>query len=518
MKGRIAVAVLKIRYKSPGYREYEYIGAQRQITGVVSRIRDICKEFAEKEPDAMWIVGLPEHCFFNPPDPDSNSEYFERSPIALDDKNFMHAQMAALVKEFPQLTVIAGSVKVARPLVDEKSKSTTQKKLAQLDDYYKHHKKVGGGNLALEYKRVEQIRKKTAKKSEAEIKKDKNLKRMDLVSNTTYIYTAPPVDDKKEVAVKVIKHRKSSPYSETAPEDQLFRPASTKTHHPVYHLQHPVTKEDVVMGHEICMEHWMGVLCATAKEKPLIHFVASDHVDLSYNHIYGQYAIQADTRDAPRLVVTDEALLKNDNVRLYTRSLSSDAKLSKPLQPVFPVYFTVRDWFRVHRAEYKVVLDALNKIKNNFAQAESKSKASALGNLQKELFALALPKENKLFLLTKNLLEMEKAKPKPDYKSFLEKRIKVLEKEQRALEAIYLGLPTTELQGDVFEYARKYLNEILLPPTWFFGLFSSAVQDRSNEKLFLTAKEILKQMDDHGKAPALDKKQDDLDGIQLRLK
>src|SRR5262245_40027671 len=99
---KIAVVALDINRSDDAFDEYEKLSGEEKIKYVEKRIKDICEQLKDKEPDAMWVVTWREYGITEG-GPESRS-------ISNELKKQFKAAMLDLTRAYPNLTILAGTV------------------------------------------------------------------------------------------------------------------------------------------------------------------------------------------------------------------------------------------------------------------------------------------------------------------------------------------------------------------------------------------------------------------------
>jgi hypothetical protein len=131
------------------------------------------------------------------------------------------------------------------------------------------------------------------------MKDKKHFPELHAYSNICYVFTS------KNGEPKVFRHDKSAPYEETT-ENEIWYDKKFKPHHipkvfcparqmyskQIFTLEHPVTREPIDIGVEICREHVVGLLKhSSPQKKPLLHFLLSASCSVDDNNMHCQHSL-----------------------------------------------------------------------------------------------------------------------------------------------------------------------------------------------------------------------------------
>lgn len=383
MRDRIVLAALDANKNDINYKKLKSLSADQQIKQIENSIRDICADLSKREPDAMWIVSWREYGIS-----DGDSRFL--SPEA---KQLLKSTMQNLTKEFRNLAIISGTVPTKRHFDQFESKE----KLEQLTKAYAESEWLAGEEKKAEDEQVFLHLQKVDR-----LKQEENKEGIDVVRNTCYVFQGGEIQ----------RHDKTAPYLETllsedadvsadALNNIVFQPGRGKTNNPIITLVHPSGKEFKV-GIEICREHRFGTLKnRSPDEKPLIHLVMSDGMDIFLDKLHGVYAMHLDSYAKPKLILSKE-VLQSQQVKFYRMNLLEDEKkLIGPLQPLYPFEFYMLDLLNAKLAEFPSkksqkyqVLDQLReKVIANLGKVEASTYYdSLLDEIEKNYALLTAPR------------------------------------------------------------------------------------------------------------------------------
>jgi hypothetical protein len=313
---RIAIIALDINTDDTNYSKYRRLTVDKKIERIEARIRFICEELKKTEKNAMWIVTWREYGI---------TQNIYRS-ITATDKKLLKQTMQKLVQDFsPNLTILAGTVSTRRNLLD-------QTKLQNIRKYYANY----------EWIKTEEGPNQYFSNEESKLNKVKidNKNSTSILRNTCYIF------HNKEI----LRHDKIAPIHEDAGNpflfllEPIFQPGNKKNNSSYFELIHPFTNSPISIGLEICREHRFEILKRSTTKKPFLHFVLSSSIDLVLDKIYGEYVIQLDSENKPRLLLTKNEDINKIPIHLYQSNLIvKDNQLSGPLQPLYPFEKCITD-------------------------------------------------------------------------------------------------------------------------------------------------------------------------------
>lgn len=318
-ESKYVLVALNMSKLSDDFEAFEALSAKEKIQLVEDHIHAICIELQTKEPDAMWIVSWQEYGI---------TEKGAAKGLPREVKTLLKEKMQALTEQYPQLTIIAGTVSTKTHVQDEA-------KLKRINTYYENHPWVEEKEIReLKRKRVEieKNRVKTALASYAT-----HPQGFDVLRNTSFVFNGK----------SIWRHDKMTPVDEQTYQDRkaLFQTGNKKNprNDSCVTIAHPITGEAVTLGVEICNEHTLAVLKETAAQKPYFHFVMSDSVGLKLDNLYGDYALQLDSRYKPRVILSHPDHAESAPVHLYQNNIDQPPSLIGPLQPIYPFVYQVRD-------------------------------------------------------------------------------------------------------------------------------------------------------------------------------
>lgn len=347
MQNRIAIVCLDLNESHLKFNDYNGLSAVAKIKKIAEHIRLCCIQLLETHQSAMWIVALREHAIT-----DANSKF-----ISVKDKKFLKSVMLEITSEFPNLTIIAGTVITKKHF----SGDVLQNKLANIQLSYDEQKGIDEEEKTGGIERDYQISLHRNKVLEVDIQ-DKGV---DVLRHTTYVFSAGEIK----------RHDKTIPFNEFIEKDMLthssaiFSPGKITTRDPYISLTHPITKVPINIGIEICREHSFGVLQAASKNraKPTIHFLLSDSIHFKVDKVHGEYLVQLDSMYESKLIQTETPsgasrceLLQMDmldrNPHLINRS-----KIHRPFESKFK---NILHKANIHENGNPEMYDELNVIMN----------------------------------------------------------------------------------------------------------------------------------------------------------
>jgi hypothetical protein len=310
MQGRIKVVALDIIKKSNESQYFNFMQEKiiyERILFLAKRITEIAEELKIQAPDSMWIIVWREYGIQGSARPAIN--------IIPEMKDFFKNQMVKLTRKYPQLTIIAGTI-VTKELI-------TREKLHDIKKYYSDLQQ--GFNSEILSKNSQLIK---HQQEVLDLEQNTAIKKIFALRNTCYIF----------FSTRAIRcHDKVMPYRENNYTNAVFQAAKKNNKNPMVQIPHPITKEQITIGIEICYEHYCGLLKSSQHPKPLLQFVLSASSNVQADYIFSDYLIHVDSLSKPRMAVS-EAMTNVEELRveLYEANLFKTDNLRGPLLPVYP--------------------------------------------------------------------------------------------------------------------------------------------------------------------------------------
>lgn len=325
---RLAVVVLDLR-KDRRYAEmHRLLNFHEQLARLEAHIKNACESLKEKEPTAPWIVTWREHGVFGFP------------YVSQIEKQIYKQRLAALTQQYPQLTIIAGTIKYARIYYfsgaeSERNKRHQQinakRKFSEIAQGYRSLSWMGPREWHIDQRNQfnEHIEHFTANQiSERSVLKT-------VVRNVSYVF------QKGEC---VARHDKTAPWDEVS---DCGRPRYNtifqcgKDRNLSSYVELDINGQALPIGIEICREHCFGVLkreCLIGnKSKPILHFVLSDSIDLRAIELHGHFVVHADSKAEPGLYGVGNPDDTAVNPVLYTSNLHSEMPVLKMVGQPTPI-------------------------------------------------------------------------------------------------------------------------------------------------------------------------------------
>jgi len=311
LTSRIVLIALDMNKFDYDENKYFLLSTEEQVKLIEQRIRYICDELKNKEPDAMWIVAWREYGIG------------EKRTIVPKDKKLLKQTMQKLIQEFhPNLTIVAGTIST-RKHVNDLTKLKNIKKFYDEHSWIRERERAESTNpehynLDKEIKIIDDLQ---------QLMPDTGI---DVLRNTCYVFHNQDT----------WRHDKMSPFEEEKDllhKQTVFQPGNKKNNMPYCELTHPFTQFAVTIGTEICREHYFATLRTKSDRKPMFHFIISASLPLIISNIYGEYALQLDSINKPRLILTRNEDFQTLPIHLYqSNMLEKNHNLSGPLQPLYP--------------------------------------------------------------------------------------------------------------------------------------------------------------------------------------
>jgi hypothetical protein len=235
MTDKIIVVALNI---PKVWNEYAQLNGMQKIELVKDNIVSICEELKKSNPNATWIIAWREYGI---------TEGLEERSISSQAKNFLKDEMAALVKQYPNLRIIAGTVATRSNKSVEKAKEHfalySDKNIVRIiAEKEKEDKDV---ELSSHIGRFEKILKNKDLKLEG--------KPIQIMRNTCYIFTPVGIQRKEKNAPYQELHEDKNVDAHTA-----YRVGKeNKSINSLIKIP-DVRGEGVAIGIEICREHALG--------------------------------------------------------------------------------------------------------------------------------------------------------------------------------------------------------------------------------------------------------------------
>ncbi len=302
----VALEILQ-RYNEDAYSSLEKESFDNQLNIFTNKIKEICKKLDEENASKPWIIAWREYGLT-----DGNERGIPNRYLSLDQKRKLKDEMSQLTKDYPQLTIIAGTVATQRPIHPEKKPEVEQEVKTEADEQSKKQSdKIHKLKEAIEKPVYEDYEAATAK-AKTKLRTLLMMNDFFVVKNTSYVFSNGSC---------IAKHDKTVQFEETAgfePADKvIFKPGKAKSHN-------PVINENI--GIEICAEHGDGYMRqhieVTHQPKPLIQFILSASKNFDEQNFVSPYAVHIDSEYKTQLITN---IRKQDaEVTLYTCNVLSD--------------------------------------------------------------------------------------------------------------------------------------------------------------------------------------------------
>jgi hypothetical protein len=295
---------IRITIDPKNFQIYSKKSAIDKIAFLAQRIENLCEQQQDKDPTAVWIITWRENAIW---EPDSDQ-------ISNEVKKHFKNEMSQLTKKFPQLTLIAGTVRTQKQVKDN-----VANKLTSIESYYKEHQWILNKENKLKHDTDKTMQRHLERVNALQAN---NTAEINVIRNTCYIFNNGNIE----------RHDKSSPYrteffnskGQRIP-NSIFQPAKGRNKNPIFTIKNPLAQTTFEIGIEICREHFLGLLKQTQKTKPLLHFVLSDRVEVTESNKYGSYFMHIDSLAKPALTIDKEAVdLKLPDVIFYRNNLLQD--------------------------------------------------------------------------------------------------------------------------------------------------------------------------------------------------
>ncbi len=355
---RIAIVALNSHLVDKDYTAFGLLTVENKLTKLKNRIINICKQLQQREPNAMWMIVWREHCI--------TSETGESLTTA--NKQLYEAMLQEITMQYPQLTVIGGTILTKKTYYVKKSKQHALNKLNKIKDFFqnncqwiKENEVINGWESGI-------------KNEEKVLREAKELcvfpsTTFDLYRNTCLVLKGDEIGKQDKIALK------DETAYETSRELKVFQPGNKHNAAAFYEQDHPKTGMLITYGIEICHEHQFSVLKKIyPNEKPLIHFVLSNYISLRLHHLHGYYALQLDSKYMPRLLYLgdyNDPRIPMLSMVFYQNNLLDyhDHSLQGPFDPIYPFEKQVIDlldqFISLHKEYYA---SPILKLKNKFIE------------------------------------------------------------------------------------------------------------------------------------------------------
>jgi len=344
MTHKIALVALNMNKNADTFEDFDKLPAEEKVLLIKQRIKDICADLQKAEPDSMWLVSWREFGI---------TDKGESKALPRSVKKMLQKEMQELTRQYPQLTIIAGTLSTL-------SHSTDPDKLNRIKNYYDNHPWVKTRESSkLKDKHILNEQAKVGKALESEAISREGF---DAIRNTCFVFNGNDIWN----------HDKITPVYEKnyANRNALFQPGSKKNPQNSSYLTlfHPSTGEPIRVGVEICREHLFGVLHKSEEDKALIHLILSDSIGMKLNHLQGEYALQLDSKFKPQLILTQTSD-NNFQFHFYQDDIEEPHQLKGPLKPVYPFVLQVNDKFNAAIEQFPDKKEILFEIQCRFLSA-----------------------------------------------------------------------------------------------------------------------------------------------------
>lgn len=355
MQDRTIVVALDMMKDDP---EFAKLGAKQQIDLLTTKITELYKDLHAKDPKAMIMIAWPENGICEP-----TSKFVDISV-----KEYLQTKMSDLITEMPFLTIVAGSISVARPLMKTEHKAeTAEDKLKKHISRYTHDftVKVEAAEAQMSVATAQVDLHKTSAKKLLEPRERKD--EIVVISNTAYVFQSENKDGKQ--TPKIIKYRKMVPFFEIKSPAEVFRPGSANTGGSLITLCHPHSGKPFKLMIDICYEHFFAKLKNLA-EKPLLQLIISDTCSLNPSQLLGQHVVHIDAQRHPSHIDMHTES-KANGIEVHTAKLSNKTAIKGPIASFYPLECKLL-------AEIDAKLHELTELKDHFAELKTIEKFSDL--------------------------------------------------------------------------------------------------------------------------------------------
>ncbi len=341
MTAEIIITALDVRDDQDEYGVYAHLSAVEKMVRIKKRIIDICEQLKKQHPNAMWILAWQESAIFGKRG--LNNEFLGKGIHSHLAARFKY-QMSELTKRFPNLTIIAGTLPVRKPVQNIGQLNAIKRSYRPYQWISVVEKNVLEDDLEAPYTlpfktHLNQV--------SIFIENKKQVPDLHAYSKICYIFTS------KNGEPKIFRHDKSAPFEET--ENEVWYDKKFKPHHipdvfcparpmhskQIFTLEHPTTKEPIDIGVEICREHVIGLLKhLNPEKKPLLHFILSASCYVDNNNMHCQHSlIHIDSQKEPELRALKGVFeqykitfLKNDLLKEDTKLIDLTQKPKRRLK------------------------------------------------------------------------------------------------------------------------------------------------------------------------------------------
>jgi hypothetical protein len=281
-KSRVAIITLNILRDKPGYSIYRQLDAVEKIKLLITQINFQCEKLNRTEANAMWLMAWRENGVT-----DSDTSF-----VSSITKSYLKTELVKLTIRYPQLVVVGGlsSVKTFKDI-------GCHKKLNEVAEYYQLHQgyidKHTDESVKIQWDRhLKQFKQVQASRTIT----------LDVLRNTVYIFQQG----------RKLKHDKICPFHETMQKNPLsgiidhwenfiFQPAKKPNAENFFTLRHPVTRQSISIGVEICFEHYAGYFKSTTTNQALLQLVLSDYVVREIKNMSASFLIHIDSIYSPTI-------------------------------------------------------------------------------------------------------------------------------------------------------------------------------------------------------------------------
>lgn len=281
-----------------------------QLNEMSGYIQKICQELDSKEKDAEWIIVWKEYGLTNK----------ESIFIDVNQKARLKEVMSALTKDYPQLTIVSGTVATKKTIHAMDSSKIDHDKRQKIIDAY-------GENTYLD----------SFEDAEVNRVRDHALKTVNLpgffsvVLNSAYVFNGGNC---------IHRHDKTASWQETGNLlNAVFRPGKGTARSAYINKKY---------GIEICREHHFDTLNNDIKnegdEPPLIQFVLSSPVELTAKHMASPHMINLDCHRGVRWCTeVDKSNSEVDVYKFDPRSMTPALEVVQPRDKIQLLYDFVEE-------------------------------------------------------------------------------------------------------------------------------------------------------------------------------
>jgi hypothetical protein len=307
LKSRVVIIGLHAPSNVPYYPSFAAFSADEKIRRLTNRIHQLCENLSKQEQHAMWIIAWREQGIT-----DANTHF-----ISNNSKKLLKIALANLTLQYPQLVIIGGLSSLK-----EFNGPACQDKIQRVVEHYQNHQ-------ALVDKQQDCVLFREWNKhfSQAKTLAAQNKSIARVLRNTVYLFQQGNVS----------RHDKIFPFAETKDlydkeydtlKHSIFEPAKEAKKGCIFEINHPISRQKMTIGVEICFEHAFNLLKQQCQNPVDIQFVLSDATWLKEKNMHARHLVYLDSLSPPEQLYASSEVHDEFEVTFYQNDFFNEKDLS----------------------------------------------------------------------------------------------------------------------------------------------------------------------------------------------